>query len=235
MQSNDLQNTDNHLLESFMGEFVKSRLIGVVVAGIFLSTISTGASASIWTVNAQATVDVAFAPANIAVGDQITFGFTFDDAIINTGALRPFIHFQESINSLSASAAQGSFYASSSLYNPYSWDTFGLTSNSVNGYSIILSGLAVSPFSNIQTVNGNAITVPTIPGTGYNRIELYVGGPSGQFRIENHLTNLAILPGDAIAAAVPEPSTWAMMILGFAGVGYMAYRRRKPAAALTAA
>ena len=30
-----------------------------------------------------------------------------------------------------------------------------------------------------------------------------------------------------LAAAVPEPSTWAMMILGFAGVGFMAYRRRK--------
>jgi hypothetical protein len=29
-----------------------------------------------------------------------------------------------------------------------------------------------------------------------------------------------------IAAAVPEPSTWAMMILGFAGVGAMTYRRR---------
>ena len=30
--------------------------------------------------------------------------------------------------------------------------------------------------------------------------------------------------------AVPEPSTWAMMILGFAGVGFMGYRRRsKPA------
>jgi hypothetical protein len=29
-----------------------------------------------------------------------------------------------------------------------------------------------------------------------------------------------------IAAAVPEPSTWAMMILGFAGVGFMAYRRK---------
>jgi hypothetical protein len=27
-------------------------------------------------------------------------------------------------------------------------------------------------------------------------------------------------------AGVPEPSTWAMMILGFAGVGFMAYRRR---------
>jgi PEP-CTERM motif len=33
-----------------------------------------------------------------------------------------------------------------------------------------------------------------------------------------------------ISAAVPEPSTWAMMILGFTGVGFMAYRRKsKPA------
>ena len=32
------------------------------------------------------------------------------------------------------------------------------------------------------------------------------------------------------AGAVPEPSTWAMLILGFAGVGFMAYRRKsKPA------
>jgi hypothetical protein len=31
-------------------------------------------------------------------------------------------------------------------------------------------------------------------------------------------------------AAVPEPSTWAMMLLGFAGIGFMAYRRKsKPA------
>jgi hypothetical protein len=29
--------------------------------------------------------------------------------------------------------------------------------------------------------------------------------------------------------AVPEPSTWAMMILGFAGIGFMAYRRRNGA------
>jgi hypothetical protein len=30
-----------------------------------------------------------------------------------------------------------------------------------------------------------------------------------------------------LVAAVPEPSTWAMMILGFVGVGAMTYRRRK--------
>jgi hypothetical protein len=29
--------------------------------------------------------------------------------------------------------------------------------------------------------------------------------------------------------AVPEPSTWAMMILGFSGIGFMAYRRKNVA------
>jgi hypothetical protein len=33
-----------------------------------------------------------------------------------------------------------------------------------------------------------------------------------------------------VTSGVPEPSTWAMMILGFTGVGFMAYRRKsKPA------
>jgi hypothetical protein len=32
--------------------------------------------------------------------------------------------------------------------------------------------------------------------------------------------------GAGLAAAVPEPSTWAMMILGFLGVGFLAYGRK---------
>jgi hypothetical protein len=34
---------------------------------------------------------------------------------------------------------------------------------------------------------------------------------------------------DTTVGAVPEPSTWAMMILGFFGIGAMTYRRRKSA------
>ena len=32
---------------------------------------------------------------------------------------------------------------------------------------------------------------------------------------------------NVVLTAVPEPSTWAMMVLGFAGVGFMAYRRKQ--------
>jgi PEP-CTERM motif len=37
-----------------------------------------------------------------------------------------------------------------------------------------------------------------------------------------------------ISPSVPEPSTWAMLILGFAGVGFMAYRRKSKPAILAA-
>jgi hypothetical protein len=33
-------------------------------------------------------------------------------------------------------------------------------------------------------------------------------------------------------AAVPEPSTWAMLLIGFAGVGFITYRRRNQNALL---
>ena len=35
-----------------------------------------------------------------------------------------------------------------------------------------------------------------------------------------------------IGSAVPEPSTWAMMILGFCGLGFMTYRRKQNGSAL---
>ena len=41
-----------------------------------------------------------------------------------------------------------------------------------------------------------------------------------------HPTAAGHMPIADAVSAVPEPSTWAMMILGFAGIGFMAYRRK---------
>jgi PEP-CTERM motif len=53
---------------------------------------------------------------------------------------------------------------------------------------------------------------------------LAVGTPSG------NVPPFALLDGVSLTA-VPEPSTWAMMFVGFAGLGYAAFRRRRPAPA----
>jgi hypothetical protein len=41
--------------------------------------------------------------------------------------------------------------------------------------------------------------------------------------------------GGQIIPKVPEPSTWAMMMLGFAAIGFMAYRRRNQTVGLRTA
>jgi hypothetical protein len=51
---------------------------------------------------------------------------------------------------------------------------------------------------------------------------LAVGTPSG------NLPPFALLDGVSLTA-VPEPSTWAMMLVGFGGLGYAAFRRRRTA------
>jgi hypothetical protein len=55
------------------------------------------------------------------------------------------------------------------------------------------------------------------------------GDPSNDF--STAFDNVAV----TTVNAVPELSTWAMMILGFCGVGFMTYHRRNQGSALTAA
>ncbi len=55
------------------------------------------------------------------------------------------------------------------------------------------------------------------------------------------VNDLTIIIGDpdvtgiiTLTVAVPEPSTWAMMILGFAGIGFFGYRRSRKSGVLSA-
>lgn len=69
-------------------------------------------------------------------------------------------------------------------------------------------------------------------GLSYITLDVDGGFSSTQQALINNFT----VNSDVFAvAAVPEPSTWAMMLLGFAGVGAMTYRRRKQSTSFTAA
>lgn len=48
-------------------------------------------------------------------------------------------------------------------------------------------------------------------------------GEGGEFTVASEMITLSPL-SVTVTDAVPEPSTWAMMILGFAGIGFLAYR-----------
>jgi WD40 repeat protein len=102
-------------------------------------------------------------------------------------------------------------------------------------------------FNGFIVVNNNDATVGLIdPSTGLEDI-IASGGTRGDFVSPDPNGTLFLAQQDAVyrlgcgvgcsigvTSGVPEPSTWAMMILGFAGIGFMAYRRKsKPT--LTAA
>jgi hypothetical protein len=77
------------------------------------------------------------------------------------------------------------------------------------------------------------------PGGGFE-LQLISGHPSGaafDFQVEQNGSSLIATDEVAfsLASPVPEPSTWAMMILGFAGIGFMAYRRKSQGGLLSAA
>lgn len=68
---------------------------------------------------------------------------------------------------------------------------------------------------------------PTAPFTTYTFLFTTTGDGQLTFRdLAGGNNNVGNLLDNVTVTAVPEPSTWAMMILGFMGVGFMAYRRK---------
>jgi hypothetical protein len=62
--------------------------------------------------------------------------------------------------------------------------------------------------------------------TGLQFDHVFASSSSNSFEFDNVVAGgTSGLPSSV--AAVPEPSTWAMLMLGFTGLGYAAFRRRK--------
>jgi hypothetical protein len=85
------------------------------------------------------------------------------------------------------------------------------------------SGSYDDSFVNWQQFTGNT-GAPTIGGSG----DMWYGSP-GSYVVDNSYAIDTGAKTNTLAVqvnSVPEPSTWAMMILGFFGLGFMAYRRK---------
>jgi hypothetical protein len=72
-------------------------------------------------------------------------------------------------------------------------------------------------------VTANGGTVASAEAT------LLAGLDAGNAYLNIHTTNFGGGEIRGFLHAVPEPSTWAMLLIGFAGVGFMAYRRKAKA------
>jgi hypothetical protein len=115
----------------------------------------------------------------------------------------------------------------------FTFSVLGLAANQTYSLSFdyalrpnyLADGLSVS-------YNSQSLFSDTAPSTAFSLVNLnfvtddsgiglftFAGVPAGSGD-----TNVAV-DAVSLAATAPEPSTWAMMILGFAGIGFMAYRR----------
>ncbi len=69
-------------------------------------------------------------------------------------------------------------------------------------------------------------------GAGEFGVETTSTAPAGAQAYQNLGVGPSLIPAElALSLTVPEPSTWAMMALGFAGLGFLAYRKRAALAA----
>jgi len=122
------------------------------------------------------------------------------------------------------------------LFNPYAFigDAFKL---SVSLTSPITTG--GDPLGFPATVTGLITVLGGLVYVDFQPQSLNFGGNQYTLTLEDVLlgttiryrTDIDHLEGTfSINSAVPEPSTWAMMVLGFAGLGFMAYRRKQTSA-----
>lgn len=87
----------------------------------------------------------------------------------------------------------------------------GATSGDIGGYGAEVGGdILLSAGTDLRIVVGGAGSTGDFDG-------LWGGGGGG---------------GSFVSSAVPEPSTWAMLLLGFAGLGFIGYRSSRKSAAL---
>jgi hypothetical protein len=100
-------------------------------------------------------------------------------------------------------------------YQTYPGDTLYLLPNTLYG----VSELAIA-YGHATSTDG-----PYDPSQDSGSTDAYVDptfAVNGQYASLYHLEGL---PDGALAGGVPEPSTWALALIGFAGLGYAGYRR----------
>jgi hypothetical protein len=221
-----------------MKKFGLSILPGMLM--YVLTTVVAPANASTYLYNFAGTVDsVGPDLVGFSVGDSFTGSFTVDSnpdlgSTSNDASYR-LLSAEISVGSYSVSSPNGGTVFVSHNFNQFAAivGLVGLgaaSGNFVSGEFI----LALGNFTD-QPIGDASILPTTLPLSDFIQphvtLQFLDKDDAAQFRNVN-------APLDTITAteisAVPEPSTWAMMILGFAGIGFMAYRRKAEPALMAA-
>jgi hypothetical protein len=110
------------------------------------------------------------------------------------------------------------------ISDPYinNWGPVGI----FNGFVLVFTGATPTIYSVADETHPTSLAQPVVSVIDNT---VYVNFAGDNF----DRTSQATIDVN-FTAPVPEPSTWAMMILGFAGLGFMAYRRKSTTALMAA-
>ena len=233
---------------------MKSKLIGLVVCATLFGTATHGvsqASAAIMDVTYTGTITVGFdtfglfgLPANL-IGSSWVATYTFDtlsspsDSYSSSttnwisggsafGNTSPVLSSMITINGVGR-AVDASYWGRD--FGANTTELGGTYSEQYHHAENYSSGQQEYLTNSIFNANGSLLASITTPFTHtvdaddipYGTYALQIG--TNFEYLTAHLTTITV--SEHGVAAVPEPSTWAMMLLGFAGVGFAAYRKRK--------
>jgi hypothetical protein len=209
------------------------------LAGVaLLATMASTASAALISIGLQEAGVNGGAVTTMASGTgSAVFSGAYGSFTLNTvsGATAPIVTDSVNGNSLDVSSATPGvlnvFITASGLTSPIGNIPF-LSSFTEN---LLTGGITTLLQTGLSTANAlYALTTPlgsanfTNIGTSVQTTTAATG--SGPYSVTEEYTITSTGVGNAnstiIVTAVPEPSTWAMMILGFLGVGFLAYRRK---------
>jgi hypothetical protein len=159
-------------------------------------------------------------------GGPAATGFTFSGGTLFSGTM-PLVH-QAPAGDLSEYVAVLGGQTAAVLTTPTTITTLSMYIGSVDSFNSISFYNSTSSTVPFQTITGSALREFASGGpdisvadgrfffnlTNQNVDKISFGSTSNSFELDN------------IAASVPEPGVWAMMMLGLGGLGYALRRRR---------
>lgn len=132
-----------------------------------------------------------------------------------------------SLSSVGTNAGYQSFAFTVNTAGTYTFDALSSFDNVLSLYTGAFN--PASPLTNISAYNDDTnglnarISASLLAGTAYNLVfASYVNSDRGAFSVTANGPGTVSQTG-----AVPEPATWAMMILGMGAVGFAMRRRQK--------
>jgi hypothetical protein len=201
------------------------------MADIYTSANFTGAIAG-----GTANVSAPFSTNGFAPGDAFSGSFVFDNTLIPaTGTTTIFYQNFPDISLISNATAfrftlDGLSFNAGDNINTLRPLGIQYANGQFNGF-VFIGDFAFQGHEYQLRTEGRTMTVKLLDGIA-NQFDPF-GNPTGnsllnaRFNVgDANLTDLTPFDPTAPISAVPEPSTWAMLLLGFAGIGFISYRRK---------